>query len=166
MRVELAKLHQRLATTMIYVTHDQVEAMTLADRIVVFSDGRIEQVGTPLEIYRRPANLFVAGFIGAPKMNLIEARVVTVSPGQVEVALPGGRAVLAAEGRALTAGAPVTFGVRPEHVRPTSGEGIFRGRRAPSNGWGAKHCCTWWGRTGPRSSPPTRVTAPSALATP
>ncbi|RKH64874.1 sn-glycerol-3-phosphate ABC transporter ATP-binding protein UgpC [Corallococcus interemptor] len=127
MRVELVQLHQRLEATSIYVTHDQVEAMTMADRIVVFRDGRIEQVGTPLEVYRSPANTFVAGFMGAPKMNLLQARVVAVSPGVVEVALPGGRAVLPAEGRTLAADAPVTFGVRPEHVRPTSGEGVFRG---------------------------------------
>jgi len=128
MRVELVQLHQRLEATSIYVTHDQVEAMTMADRIVVFRDGRIEQVGTPLEVYRTPANTFVAGFIGAPKMNLLESRVVAVSPGRVEVALPEGRAEVAANGSALTEGAPVTFGARPEHLRPTAGAGIFRGR--------------------------------------
>ncbi|MFP2904652.1 ABC transporter ATP-binding protein [Pyxidicoccus sp. 3LFB2] len=128
MRVELVQLHQRLDATSVYVTHDQVEAMTMADRIVVFRDGRIEQVGAPLDVYRNPANTFVAGFIGAPKMNLIETRVTAVTPGRVEVALPGGKAELAADGRALSVGAPVTFGVRPEHVRPTSGEGIFRGQ--------------------------------------
>jgi multiple sugar transport system ATP-binding protein len=128
MRVELVQLHQRLDATSIYVTHDQVEAMTMADRIVVFRDGRIEQIGTPLDIYRMPANTFVASFIGAPKMNLLETRVVAASPGRVEVSLPGGRAEVAANGSALTAGAPVTFGVRPEHLRPTAGEGIFRGQ--------------------------------------
>ncbi|OJT22964.1 ABC transporter ATP-binding protein [Archangium sp. Cb G35] len=128
MRVELVQLHQRLEATSIYVTHDQVEAMTMADRIVVFREGRIEQVGSPLEVYRNPANTFVAGFIGAPKMNLLETRVVAASPNRVEVALPGGKAELAVDGRALTVGAPVTFGVRPEHVRPTPGEGIFRGQ--------------------------------------
>jgi ABC-type sugar transport system ATPase subunit len=128
MRVELVQLHQRLDATSIYVTHDQVEAMTMADRIVVLRDGRIEQVGSPLDIYRNPANTFVAGFIGAPKMNLLETRVIAASPGRVEVALPGGRAELAADGRALTAGATVTFGVRPEHVRPTAGEGVYRGQ--------------------------------------
>jgi multiple sugar transport system ATP-binding protein len=128
MRVELVQLHQRLEATSIYVTHDQVEAMTMADRIVVLRDGRIEQVGTPLDIYRNPANTFVAGFIGAPKMNLVETQVVSASPSRVVVSLPGGKAELAADGRALAAGAKVTFGVRPEHVRPTSGEGIFRGQ--------------------------------------
>jgi multiple sugar transport system ATP-binding protein len=128
MRVELVQLHQRLEATSIYVTHDQVEAMTMADRIVVLRDGRIEQVGAPLDIYRNPANTFVAGFIGAPKMNLLETRVVASSPGRVEVALPGGRAELAVEGRALAPDTKVTFGVRPEHVRPTAGPGIFRGQ--------------------------------------
>ena len=71
MRLEIARLHQELGTTMIYVTHDQVEAMTMADKIVVLNAGRIEQVGSPLELYKHPANLFVAGFIGSPKMNLI-----------------------------------------------------------------------------------------------
>ncbi|HYO55490.1 sn-glycerol-3-phosphate ABC transporter ATP-binding protein UgpC [Archangium sp.] len=128
MRVELVQLHQRLDATSIYVTHDQVEAMTMADRIVVFRDGRIEQVGTPLELYRTPANTFVAGFIGAPKMNLLEARVVAAGPGRVAVALPGGSVEVMANGSALTAGVPVTFGVRPEHLRPTTGEGVFRGQ--------------------------------------
>ncbi|WP_306819180.1 ABC transporter ATP-binding protein [Archangium lipolyticum] len=127
MRVELVQLHQRLEATSIYVTHDQVEAMTMADRIVVFRDGRIEQVGTPLEVYRTPANTFVAGFIGAPKMNLLETRVLATGPGRVTVALPGGSAEVAADGRTLAAGAPVTFGVRPEHLRPVAGEGVFRG---------------------------------------
>ncbi|MCE6966914.1 sugar ABC transporter ATP-binding protein, partial [Cereibacter sphaeroides] len=72
MRLEITELHQTLKTTMIYVTHDQVEAMTMADKIVVLNAGRIEQVGSPLTLYRDPANLFVAGFIGSPKMNLIE----------------------------------------------------------------------------------------------
>jgi multiple sugar transport system ATP-binding protein len=128
MRVELVQLHQRLEATSIYVTHDQVEAMTMADRIVVLRDGRIEQVGTPLEIYRNPANTFVAGFIGTPKMNLIEARVASAALGRVAVTLPAGSVEVAAEGGAVAAGAPVTFGVRPEHVRLAAGEGIFRGQ--------------------------------------
>ncbi len=128
MRVELVQLHQRLEATSIYVTHDQVEAMTMADRIVVLRDGKIEQVGTPLEIYRNPANTFVAGFIGTPKMNLVEARVASTGPGRVTVTLPGGSAEVAASGGAVAAGAPVTFGIRPEHLRLTSGEGLFRGQ--------------------------------------
>jgi multiple sugar transport system ATP-binding protein len=128
MRVELVQLHQRLEATSIYVTHDQVEAMTMADRIVVLRDGRVEQVGTPLEIYRAPANTFVAGFIGTPKMNLISAQVASAGAHRVAVALPGGSAEVAANGSALAAGAPVTFGVRPEHLRLAAGEGAFRGQ--------------------------------------
>ncbi len=127
MRVELVQLHQRLEATSIYVTHDQVEAMTMADRIVVFREGRIEQIGTPLEIYRSPANTFVAGFIGSPKMNLLKTQVVTTSPGRVVVSLPGGNAEIAANGGALAGGAAVTLGVRPEHLRPTAGQGVFQG---------------------------------------
>ena len=75
MRVEFARLHQELSATMIYVTHDQIEAMTLADRIAVFSAGRIEQIGAPLELYHHPKNLFVAGFLGSPRMNFLPERV-------------------------------------------------------------------------------------------
>lgn len=100
----------------------------MADRIVVFRDGRIEQVGTPLEVYRNPANTFVATFIGAPKMNLLEVPVVSAGRGRVEVALPGGSVEVAADGGALAAGARVTFGVRPEHLRPTAGKGVFQGQ--------------------------------------
>ena len=102
MRLEINQLHRQLETTMIYVTHDQVEAMTMADRIVVLNAGRIEQIGSPLELYRRPRNLFVAGFIGSPRMNLI------------------GGAVAAASGAA-------TLGIRPEHLRISTGEGAWRG---------------------------------------
>ncbi|MCZ8186580.1 MAG: sn-glycerol-3-phosphate ABC transporter ATP-binding protein UgpC [Beijerinckiaceae bacterium] len=119
-RKELAGLHAEIGGTMIYVTHDQVEAMTLANRIVVLNKGRIEQVGTPLELYNRPANLFVAGFIGSPRMNLISGR---VGPdGHFE--MPGG--ALAQSGPFLPAGlapgAEITLGIRPEHVLPAGGE--------------------------------------------
>jgi len=106
MRAELAGLHQRLATTMVYVTHDQIEAMTLAHRIVVLRKGRVEQVDTPLGLYNRPANLFVAGFIGAPNMNLFAA---TARGGRAS--LPGGAEV------AVAADGPVTIGLRPQHLR-------------------------------------------------
>jgi ABC-type sugar transport system ATPase subunit len=108
MRAELAALHARLKTTMIYVTHDQIEAMTLASRIVVLRAGRVEQVARPLELFNQPANLFVAGFIGAPSMNLF--------PGRVEqgtAALPGGLRVPRAEAD----GGEVTVGIRPQHLR-------------------------------------------------
>ncbi len=114
MRIELSKLHRELGTTMIYVTHDQVEAMTLADRIVVFNGGVVQQVGTPLELYDHPRNLFVAGFLGAPRMNLLSAR---LADGVAELA--GGQRVAAAAdlGNTMT-GAALTLGVRPEHLLP------------------------------------------------
>lgn len=106
MRVEIAKLQQRLGNTTIYVTHDQVEAMTMADKIVVLRDGRIEQVGAPLDLYNHPRNLFVAGFIGSPKMNFLQ-----ISAAEIEVdadatgSAAGGRADI-----------PMTLGIRPEHI--------------------------------------------------
>ena len=109
MRVELASLYQRLGTTMIYVTHDQIEAMTMATRIVVLNKGNIEQVGTPFELYNFPRNLFVATFIGSPKMNLLAARVESNRaevPGLGSMALPSG----------MTVEGPITIGVRPEQL--------------------------------------------------
>jgi len=121
MRYEFAKLHEQLQTTMIYVTHDQVEAMTLADRIVVLSVGRIEQVGTPLELYEHPCNLFVAGFIGSPKMNFISATFVEGSAQHAVVRLEGGETLrCAVDGSAGRAGDRVTLGVRPEHFAVSS----------------------------------------------
>uniref|UniRef100_UPI0005BACEFC ABC transporter ATP-binding protein n=1 Tax=Chitinilyticum litopenaei TaxID=1121276 RepID=UPI0005BACEFC len=118
MRVELSKLHQELKTTMIYVTHDQVEAMTLADRIVVFHAGLIQQVGTPLDMYDNPSNLFVAGFLGSPKMNLLEAEVVAASGSEATVKLPKGLTVRAAvDASTARVGDKVTMGVRSEHIR-------------------------------------------------
>jgi multiple sugar transport system ATP-binding protein len=116
MRYEFAKLHEDLKTTMIYVTHDQVEAMTLADRIVVLSVGQIEQVGTPLELYEHPCNLFVAGFIGSPKMNFIEGVVVDSSAMHANVRLANGAVIRCeVEAAAAKAGDKVTLGIRPEH---------------------------------------------------
>jgi multiple sugar transport system ATP-binding protein len=120
MRVEISRLHQELKTTMIYVTHDQVEAMTLGQRIVVFNGGRIEQVGTPHELYNHPANLFVAGFLGTPKMNFIPGEIVALSAGTASVRLPGGAVVTVAAAVAPAAGPQagdkVTLGVRAEHL--------------------------------------------------
>jgi multiple sugar transport system ATP-binding protein len=113
MRVELARLHRELARTMIYVTHDQVEAMTLADRIVVLSAGRIEQVGTPLELYEHPCNLFVAGFIGSPKMNFLEAAIEAAPGGGTRARLAGGTVV---ELPHAPRGGRATLGIRPEHL--------------------------------------------------
>ncbi|WJY20376.1 ABC transporter ATP-binding protein [Fontisubflavum oceani] len=103
MRLEISELHERLKTTMIYVTHDQVEAMTMADKIVVLRAGNIEQVGSPLELYRTPRNLFVAGFIGSPKMNLIGGAIATAQNA-------------------------TTIGIRPEHVRVSSEAGDWPGK--------------------------------------
>ena len=117
MRVEFARLHEQLRTTMVYVTHDQVEAMTLADRIVVLSAGRIEQVGTPLELYEHPRNLFVAGFIGSPKMNFLSARLVSGEATHALVELEGGQRLRCeVDASAGVPGEPVTVGVRPEHL--------------------------------------------------
>ena len=119
MRLEIAQLHASLATTMIYVTHDQVEAMTLADKIVVLNSGSIEQTGTPLELYHHPVNLFVAGFIGSPKMNFFETEVRAAGPEGVTVGLPGGQAVVApVAANGIRPGAKATLGIRPEHLRP------------------------------------------------
>ena len=127
MRLEIARLHESLNTTMIYVTHDQVEAMTLADRIVVLRDGVIEQVGAPLELYRSPRNLFVAGFIGSPKMNLISGRVASRSDDGATVKLNGvGDLNLNPAPGIMTTDDAVTVGMRAEHLS-VSGDGQFPG---------------------------------------
>jgi multiple sugar transport system ATP-binding protein len=119
MRVELSRLHQDLGSTMIYVTHDQVEAMTLGERIVVINGGRIEQAGTPHELYNRPANLFVAGFLGAPKMNFIPAEVAQVVGARIVVRLPDGTLITpAVDAGNACVGDQVTLGIRPEHMLP------------------------------------------------
>ena len=119
MRIELARLHEELAATMIYVTHDQVEAMTMADKIVVLQAGRVEQAGTPLELYHHPANLFVAGFIGSPRMNLLPVRVGGAEARGIVVDLPGGaRVAVPAEPGAARPGDALTLGIRPESLRP------------------------------------------------
>jgi len=123
MRLQISSLHRELATTMIYVTHDQVEAMTLADKIVVLRDGRIEQVGSPLELYNRPANEFVAGFIGSPKMNMLPAKVTSLASGEATLQLPDGQSVIVGVNHSsLEVGDRVTFGLRPEHLT-LNGEG-------------------------------------------
>ncbi|HYG86407.1 MAG TPA: sn-glycerol-3-phosphate import ATP-binding protein UgpC [Azospirillum sp.] len=117
MRVEIKRLQDRLGITSLYVTHDQVEAMTLADRIVVMNGGLAEQIGTPLEVYQRPASLFVAGFIGSPPMNVLDATL----DGQGRVANLGGVALELPRPYADHAGRAVKLGVRPEHLRPGEG---------------------------------------------
>jgi multiple sugar transport system ATP-binding protein len=130
MRVEIARLHQRLGTTTIYVTHDQLEAMTLADRIVLLKDGRIEQVGTPREIFERPQTLFAASFVGTPAINFLEMTAyreptnVVLKRGDTTIRLPADRV-------AVSDGAPVVVGVRPAHLRkgPANGDaGRLNGR--------------------------------------
>ena len=120
MRTEIKKLHAKVKSTVIYVTHDQVEAMTLADRIVIMRDGHIEQVGTPDEVFHSPATRFVAGFIGSPTMNLVEA---TVADGKVQ--FPGGDFLPLPDKfkGAVSAGQRVIFGMRPDDVHPT-GHGL------------------------------------------
>jgi multiple sugar transport system ATP-binding protein len=121
MRTEITGLHARLGTTMIYVTHDQVEAMTMADRIVVLRAGRVEQIGTPLELYNRPDNRFVAGFIGSPQMNFLKAQIAAVSDDGARVSLDAAPnsaqdAALALRSSAPGAGQRVLLGIRPEHI--------------------------------------------------
>jgi multiple sugar transport system ATP-binding protein len=126
MRYEFAKLHEDLKTTMIYVTHDQVEAMTLADRIVVLSTGKIEQVGSPLELYEFPVNKFVAGFIGSPKMNFIEAEIAQASATQAVVKLKSGAQIRAeVDATGAKPGDKVTLGVRPEHLDPRATDNLI-----------------------------------------
>jgi len=120
MRVELTRLHRELKATMIYVTHDQVEAMTMADKIVVLNRGHVEQIGRPLDLYHYPRNLFVAGFIGSPAMNFLKGRIARISESNVEVALgEANKAVVRCKPNGnATEGAPVTLGVRPEALNP------------------------------------------------
>jgi multiple sugar transport system ATP-binding protein len=115
MRAEIKKLHKDLGATSIYVTHDQIEAMTLADRIVAMHAGVVQQVGSPLELYDRPANLFVAGFIGSPAMNFLSARY-EVKDGAACARLPDGTLVALPSHYRLDEGSAVTLGIRPEHV--------------------------------------------------
>jgi multiple sugar transport system ATP-binding protein len=122
-RAELAALHARLGSTMIYVTHDQVEAMTLAHRIVVMRAGKIEQVGTPLDLYNTPANRFVAGFIGAPHMNFLKGQVVGRQGGSAVLQLAGTHRLEIAAPAALKEGQSVLVGVRPQHLKLTEDAG-------------------------------------------
>ena len=130
-RIEIARLKDELDATMIYVTHDQVEAMTLADRIVVLNAGLVEQVGAPLELYQHPRNLFVGGFIGSPRMNFIKGVAEAIRPNQLTVRLPGGKplAVPVKNGsRGIQAGTAVTVGVRPEDVvQPDNADAVLAG---------------------------------------
>ena len=114
MRVEIKELHQRLKTTIVYVTHDQIEAMTMADKIVVMRDGRVEQIGAPLDLYDNPTNTFVAGFIGSPAMNFLHGRVSREDGRQRFVSNSG--LTLPVPALDVEDGRPVTYGIRPEHI--------------------------------------------------
>jgi sn-glycerol 3-phosphate transport system ATP-binding protein len=113
MRLQIKELQRSVGTTALYVTHDQVEAMTLADRLIVMNAGVAEQIDAPMRIYEQPATVFVAGFIGSPAMNIVPA---TVSDNCDAVVLSGGPAVRLPDAGLATAGAPVLFGIRPEHL--------------------------------------------------
>ena len=116
MRIEISRLHQRLKATMVYVTHDQVEAMTMADKIVVLNAGQIAQVGQPLELYHYPRNQFVAGFLGSPQMNFLKVRALGASSDAVQIEMPGGyRMPVLVDGSGVEVGEELTLGVRPEH---------------------------------------------------
>jgi multiple sugar transport system ATP-binding protein len=129
MRLEFSRLHDELRTTMVYVTHDQVEAMTLADKIVVLSAGHIEQVGSPATLYHEPANRFVAGFIGSPKMNFLDGDVVSTDASGVTIQLKtGGQQRVAVAGEGVRPGDPVTLGVRPEHLHLDEARGAIDAR--------------------------------------
>ena len=122
MRLEITELHQQLKTTMIYVTHDQIEAMTMADKIVVLNAGEIAQIGSPLELYHKPDNLFVAGFIGSPKMNFINGKVRAANGTTVTVDLGKLGTIELPRTSKDVAGQDVTLGIRPEHLTLGSGE--------------------------------------------
>jgi multiple sugar transport system ATP-binding protein len=129
MRIELSKLHGELGTTMIYVTHDQVEAMTLGDRIVVLNGGIVEQVGSPLDLYDSPANLFVAGFLGSPKMNLLPAKATGRKGGELSLQVgEAGRLTIGARADAAIPDGQVTLGLRPEHLELCKQEEGLRGK--------------------------------------
>jgi len=123
MRGEIKGLHQRLSTTIVYVTHDQIEAMTMADKIVVMNAGLVEQMGAPLELYDRPANIFVAGFLGSPAMNFLNARVVA----DRQLQLTDGSSLAVRSLPAELVGKDVVFGIRPEHIRVATEGGTTAG---------------------------------------
>ncbi|MDM9627971.1 sn-glycerol-3-phosphate ABC transporter ATP-binding protein UgpC [Rhizobium sp. S152] len=167
MRIELAKLHRQLKATMIYVTHDQVEAMTMADRIVVLNAGDIAQTGAPLELYHKPANLFVAGFIGNPKMNILPVTCTGVGDAGVSVDYKGQKLTIPVVPRDVAVGATLSLGVRPEHIHIGSGDitinvtptvierlGAQTVAYASLDGEGENFCATLPGRAGVRAEQP------------
>ena len=126
MRLEIGEMHKRMQNTMIYVTHDQVEAMTMADKIVVLRSGHVEQHGSPLELYTHPANLFVAGFIGSPRMNFIPVTLASVGSDVSQVTLPDGQTIsLNFDTTGATVGDALTLGLRPENLSASEGDFSF-----------------------------------------
>ncbi len=144
MRAEIKSLHQKVGTTSVYVTHDQIEAMTLADRIVVLNRGNIEQVGRPLELYNRPDNLFVAGFIGSPAMNFIDAEI--AGGGTPRARLGDGTEIALPEETTAPAGRPVKLGIRPEDL--VLGDGPMTGEITMVEPTGAQTLVTFSGTDG------------------
>jgi len=140
MRIELARLHNELQATMIYVTHDQIEAMTLANRIVVLRAGIIEQVGSPLELYNNPVNTFVASFIGSPKMNLLDATVAKPIGGNITLQLEGESKFIAKNDAKVAVGQKVTLGIRPESLA-ISATGTIVGNIAVIERLGSETLC-------------------------
>ena len=131
MRLEIGKLHQQLGATMIYVTHDQVEAMTLADKIVVLKDGMVQQIGSPMELYHNPANLFVAGFLGSPAMNFLDVDVTAVNGSKVLVSNAALKPVeITAKVGGFTAGGKAKLGIRPQYLTSVDSGGMLDGRIA------------------------------------
>ena len=130
MRMEIGKLHKQLDATMIYVTHDQVEAMTLADKIVVLKEGRVMQIGAPMELYHEPENLFVAGFLGAPSMNFLDVEVVDVNDGEAQVRNASLEPIVVrTKGRDIRKGDTAVLGVRPQYLAPVApGGGMLHGK--------------------------------------
>jgi multiple sugar transport system ATP-binding protein len=130
MRMEISKLHKSLDASMVYVTHDQVEAMTLADKIVVLRGGEVMQVGSPMELFHTPANKFVAGFIGAPSMNFIDVEVIEVSGKMATVQNTAlDQITLDTRGRQFKQGSQAILGIRPQHLKPTeAGKGMLHGK--------------------------------------
>ena len=122
MRTEIKELHQRLKTTTVYVTHDQIEAMTMADKIVVMHDGIVEQIGEPLDLYDQPQNLFVAGFIGSPAMNFVKGKIAV--NGKASFVTDGGVKLPIGKAPAGSDGQPAVYGIRPEHFVIDSSAGV------------------------------------------
>jgi multiple sugar transport system ATP-binding protein len=139
MRMEIGKLHKALGATMIYVTHDQVEAMTLADKIVVLKDGLVQQVGSPMELYHNPANAFVAGFLGSPSMNFLDVEVTAVNDNRITVSNAALAPVeIVAKTGSYTLGGKARLGIRPQYLTPVEGAGQLQGRVALAERLGAE----------------------------